>query len=74
MYNKDKNSHSGPCKGNHCLKEKVHIWLGSLHAADFIYCLCDDFFLFVYQKMMCVYMLEKVKTIFSFSWSFIKNS
>jgi len=30
-------------------------------------------FSFVYQKMLRVYMLEKVKTIFYFSWSFIKN-
>jgi len=50
---------------NLCLREKVHIWLGSLQVADFIYCLCDDCcFLFVYQKMLGVYVLEKVKTIF----------
>jgi len=30
-------------------------------------------FSFVYQKMLLVYMLEKVKTIFNFSWSIIKN-
>jgi len=42
VVNKDKkNSHSGPYT-RQPLKEKVHIWLGSLHAADFIYCLCDD--------------------------------
>jgi len=28
---------------------------------------------FAYQKILRVYMLEKVKTIFYFSWSFIKN-
>jgi len=44
------------------LREKVHIWLGSLHAANFIYCLCDDS-LFVYQKILHVYGL---KTIFNF--------
>jgi len=64
MHNKDKNSHSGPCAGQPCLREKVHIWLGSLHVADFIYCLCGDCFLYVYQKMLRVYVLEKVKTIF----------
>ena len=58
---KDKNSHSGP-HTEQTLREKVHIWLGSLHAANFIYCLCDDS-LFVYQKILCVYVLEKVKTI-----------
>jgi len=77
MHNKDKNSHSGPYEGNHYLREKVHIRVGSLHAADFIYCLCDGcLFSFVYQKMLGVYMLtifEKVKTILYFSWSFIKN-
>jgi len=36
-----------------------------LHAANFIYCLCDDS-LFVYQKILCVYVLEKVKTILHF--------
>ena len=41
MDNKDKNSHSGPY-ARQPQREKVHIWLGSLHAADFIYCLCDD--------------------------------
>jgi len=73
---KDKNSHSGPCTGQP-LREKVHIWLGSLHAAvactqlvtlytaNFIYCLCDDS-LFVYQKILCVYVLKKVKTILNF--------
>jgi len=61
---KDKNSHSGPYTGQP-LREKVHIWLGSLHAASFICCLCDDS-LFVYQKILCVYVLEKVKTIFHF--------
>jgi len=30
-------------------------------------------FFFVYQKMLRVYVLEKVKTIFYFSWSFTKN-
>jgi len=30
-------------------------------------------FSFVYQKMLRVYLLEKVKTIFYFSWSFTKN-
>jgi len=64
MLNKDKNSHSGPYAGQP-LREKVHIWLGSLHAANFIYCLCDDS-LFVYQKILCVYVLEKVKTILHF--------
>jgi len=49
---KDKNSHSGPYTGQP-LREKVHIWLGSLHAANSIYCLCDDS-LFVYQKILCV--------------------
>ena len=58
---KDKNSHSGPYTVQP-LREKVHIWLESLHAANFIYCLCDDS-LFVYQKILCVYVLEKVKTI-----------
>jgi len=61
---KDKNSHLGPYTGQ-TLREKVHIWLGSLHAANFIYCLCDDS-LFVYQKILCVYMLEKVKIILHF--------
>ena len=60
MHNKDKNSQSGPYAG-----QKVHIWLGSLHAANFIYCLCD-YSLFVYQKILCVYVLEKVKTILHF--------
>jgi len=41
MHNKDKNSHSGPYAGQP-LREKVHVWLGSLHAVDFIHCLCDD--------------------------------
>jgi len=41
MHNKDKNSHSEPYAGQP-LREKVHIWLGSLHAVDFIHCLCDD--------------------------------
>jgi len=41
MHNKDKNSHSGPCAGQP-LREKVHIWLRSLHAVDFIHCLCDE--------------------------------
>ena len=61
---KDKNSRSGPCTGQP-LREKVHIWLGSLPAANFIYCLCDDS-LFVYQKILCVYVLEKVKTFYTF--------
>ena len=61
---KDKNSHSGPYTGQP-LREKVHIWLGSLHAANFIYCLCDDC-LFIYQKILCVYVLEKVKTVLHF--------
>jgi len=30
-------------------------------------------FSFVYQILLRVYMLEKVKTIFYFSWSIIKN-
>jgi len=30
-------------------------------------------FLFVYQKILHVYGLEEVKTIFYFSWSFTKN-
>jgi len=47
------------------LREKVHIQLGSLHAANFIYCICDDS-LFVYQKILCVYVLEKVKTTLHF--------
>jgi len=38
---------------------------GSLHAANFIYCICDDS-LFVYQKILCVCVLEKVKTILHF--------
>jgi len=38
---------------------------GSLHAANFIYCLCDDS-LFVYQNILRVYVLEKVKTILHF--------
>jgi len=58
---RDKNNHSGPCTGQP-LREKVYIWLGSLHAANFVYCLSDDS-LFVYQKILCVYVLEKVKTI-----------
>jgi len=33
--------------------------------SNFIYCLCDDS-LFVYQKILCVYVLEKVKTILHF--------
>jgi len=61
VHNKDKNSHSGPYAGQP-LREKVHIWLGSLHTANSIYCLCDDS-LFVYQKILRVYVLEKVKTI-----------
>jgi len=64
MHNKDKSGHSGPYTGKP-LREKVHIWLGSLHAANFIYCLCDDS-LFAYQKILCVYLLEKVKTILHF--------
>jgi len=52
VHNKDKNSHSGPYAGQP-LREKVHIWLGSLPAANFIYCLCDDS-LFVYQKILHV--------------------
>jgi len=58
---KHKNSHSELYTGQP-LREKVHIWLGSLHAANFIYCLCDDS-LFVYQNIVCVYVSEKVKTI-----------
>ena len=61
---KYKNSHLGPYTGQP-LREKVHIWLGNLHAANFIYCLCDDS-LFVYQKILCVYVLEKVKIILHF--------
>jgi len=55
MHNKDKNSHSGPCAGQPCLREKVHIWLGSLHVADFIYCLCGDcFFICLSENVACV--------------------
>ena len=61
---KDKNSHSGPYTGQP-LREKVHIWLGSLLAANFVHCLCDDS-LFVYLKILCVYVLEKVKIILHF--------
>jgi len=64
MHSKEKNSHSGPYTGQP-LREKVHIWIGSLHADNFIYCLCDDS-LFVYQKILCAYVLEKVKTILHF--------
>jgi len=64
MHNKDMNGHSGPYVGQP-LREKVDIWLGSLHAANFIYCLCD-YSLFVYQKILLVYVLEKVKTILHF--------
>jgi len=33
----------------------VHIWLGSLHAADFIYCLCDgSLFVRVSENVACV--------------------
>jgi len=61
MHNKDKNSHSGPYAGQ-SQRETIHIWLGSLNATDLIYCLCD-YSLFVYQKILCVYVLEEVKTI-----------
>jgi len=60
MHNKDKNNHSGPYVGQP-LREKVNIWLGSLHAA----CLCDDS-LFVYQKILRVYKLDKANTILHF--------
>jgi len=62
MHNKDKNSHSGPC-GGQPLREKVHIWLGSLHAVDFIHCPLMTVCMFVYQKILRVYVLEKVKII-----------
>jgi len=62
MHNKDKNSHSGPYAGQP-LREKVHIWLGSLHAVDFNHCLRDDSLYVRYQKILRVYVLEKVKTI-----------
>jgi len=58
-------------RGNPCLREKVHICLGSLHVADFIYCLCDGFFFVRLSKMLRVYVLDKVKTIFYFLWSLI---
>ena len=64
MHNKDKNSHSGPHAGQP-LREKVHIWPGSLHAANFIYYICDDS-LFVNQKILCVHVFKKVKTILHF--------
>jgi len=52
----NKNIHSGPYEGNHCLREKVHIWLGSLHAADFIYWLCDDcVFVCLPENVACVH-------------------
>jgi len=60
-----KNSHLGPYTGQP-LREKVHIWLGSLHVANFIYCLCDDSLFVYYQKILCVYVLEKVKTFLHF--------
>jgi len=43
-----------------------------MHLISFI-AFVMTFFLFVYQKMLRVYMLEKVKNIVYFSWSFIKN-
>jgi len=37
------------------LREKVHIWLRSLHAADFIYYLCDDpLFVCISENLACV--------------------
>jgi len=73
---KDKNSHSGACVGQP-LREKVHIWLGSLHAADFIYCLCDEsFYVHVSENLACA-RVGKVKTILLFLiffvWSFTNN-
>jgi len=75
MHNKNKNSHSGPYAGQP-LKEKVHIWLGSLHAADLIHRLCDD--------SLCVHLSENLACIrvgksenhfiyIYFFWSFTNN-
>jgi len=74
MHNKDKNSHSGPYAGQP-LREKVHIWLGSLHAVDFIFASVMTLCMFVYQKILHVYVLEKVKTILYIYifWSFTNN-
>ena len=41
-------------QGNPALREKVHIWLGSLHAANYIYCLCDDCFFSLFIRKCCV--------------------
>ena len=41
-------------QGNPGLREKVHIWLGSLHAAYYIYCLCDDCFFCLFIKKCCM--------------------
>jgi len=52
--NKDKNNHSGPYAGQP-LREKVNIWLGSLHAADFIHCLCDDsLYVHLSENLACI--------------------
>jgi len=68
MHNKDKNSHSELYEGNHCLREKVHIWLRGLHAADLIYCLCDDcFFCFLSENVAsCVHVGKKWRPVFIF--------
>ena len=42
------------------------MWLGSLHAAHFIYCLCDDSVCSFKQKILRVYVLEKVKIVLYF--------
>ena len=59
-------------QSNPCLREKVHIWQGSLHVADFIYCLCDEFFVRL-SKMLRAYMLEKRRPYFYFFWSSTKT-
>ena len=42
-------------QANPGLKEKVHIREGSLHAANYIYCLCDDcFFVCLSENVACV--------------------
>ena len=42
-------------RGNPCLREKIHIWLGSLHVAYFIYCFYDEFFCSFIKNVACVH-------------------
>jgi len=70
MHNKDKNSNSGPYAGQP-LREKVHIWLGSLHAANIIHCLCDDSLYVHLSENLHVYKLEKVTNHFIYIYIFL---